>query len=129
MSSKTSIFLSGGFKSDWQAKLFERYEGKFQFYNPREHKIAEPHLYASWDTHYVRKCDILFAYMEATNPSGFGLMFELGMAYALNKTIILVDERSEVDETFAKYFKIAHQPSGNVFKSLDEALQFLDKFI
>ena len=67
--------------------------------------------------------------MEATNPSGFGLMFELGMAYALNKTIILVDERSEVDETFAKYFKIAHQPSGNVFKSLDEALQFLDKFI
>jgi len=129
MSSKTSIFLSGGFKSDWQIKLTERYGDKFQFYNPRDHKIAEPHLYASWDIHYVRKCDIIFAFMEASNPSGFGLMFEIGMAYALNKTIILVDEKSEVDDTFARYFKIAHQPSGNVFKTLDDAFVFLDTFI
>jgi nucleoside 2-deoxyribosyltransferase len=129
MNTKISIFLSGGFRSGWQATLLERYDDRFQFFNPREHHIAEPNLYASWDIHYVRKCDIFFAYMEASNPSGFGLMFELGMAYALNKTIILVDERSEVDATFAKYFKIAHQPSGNVFKTLDEALQFLDKFI
>ncbi|MDB5122388.1 MAG: hypothetical protein JWP94_517 [Mucilaginibacter sp.] len=129
MNTKSSIFLSGGFRSDWQSKLLERYSDRFQFFNPREHNIAEPHLYASWDIHYVRKCDIIFAYMEASNPSGFGLIFEIGMAYALNKTIILVDERSEVDATFAKYFKIAHQPSGNVFKTLEEAFQFLDTFI
>lgn len=129
MSAKTSIFLSGGFRSGWQIQLLERYANRFNIYNPREHNIAEPHLYAAWDIHYVRKCDIIFAYMEASNPSGFGLMFEIGMAYALNKTIILVDERSEVDPTFAKYFKISHQPSGNVFKTLDEALIFLDTFI
>jgi nucleoside 2-deoxyribosyltransferase len=129
MTAKTSIFLSGGFKSDWQLKLTERYGDKFQFYNPRDHKISEPHLYASWDIHYVRKCDIIFAFMEASNPSGFGLMFEIGMAYALNKTIILIDEKSGVDDTFARYFKIAHQPSGNVFKTLDEAFVFLDTFI
>ncbi|RYX87831.1 hypothetical protein EON73_00350 [bacterium] len=129
MSSKTSIFLSGGFKSDWQSKVLDRYKHKFEFYNPRDHNIVEPHLYAAWDTHYVRKSDIIFAFMELSNPSGFGLMFEIGMAYALNKTIILVDERSEVDETFARYFKIAHQPSANVFKTLDEAFLFLDTFI
>ncbi|MFB9840859.1 nucleoside 2-deoxyribosyltransferase domain-containing protein [Mucilaginibacter ginsenosidivorans] len=129
MSAKTTIFLSGGFKSDWQLKVINRYSEKFDFFNPRNHEIKEPHLYASWDIHYVRKCDILFAYMESTNPSGFGLMFELGMAYALNKTIILVDEKSHEDPVFAKYFKIAHQPSSNVFSNLEEAFLFLDKFV
>ena len=56
MSSKTSIFLSGGFKSDWQAKLFERYEGKFQFYNPREHKIASIKFIALYERDSCPAC-------------------------------------------------------------------------
>ena len=129
MSIKTSIFLSGGFRSGWQRQLLDRYGDRFTFYNPNDHNLSAAQQYATWDAHYVRKCDILFAFMEAGNPSGFGLMFEIGMAYGLNKTIILVDERSASDAQFGKYFQIAYQPAGNVFHSLQEALLFLDTFI
>ena len=76
----------------------------------------------------MRSCDIVFAYMEASNPSGYGLTFEIGIAYALNKTIILVDERSEKDAFFEKYFKIVHSPSSAVFQDLQEGINFLMKF-
>jgi nucleoside 2-deoxyribosyltransferase len=125
---KAKVFLSGGFKSNWQERVINTLTGKFVFFNPREHGLDHSDSYTTWDIHFVKSCDILFAYMEHTNPSGFGLTFELGVAYALNKTIILVDEKSPKDATFAKYFKILHRPSGVVFKSLDEGIQYLEKF-
>jgi hypothetical protein len=90
--------------------------------------IEDPDMYSTWDIHFVKNCDIFFGYMEATNPSGFGLAFELGIAYSLNKTIILIDEKSNVDLNFSKYFKIMHRPSGVVFDNLEAGIKFLEKF-
>ncbi len=129
MNYKPKVFLSGGFKSNWQSKVIEQLNDHFIFFNPREHGLESSDLYTTWDIHFVRECDILFAYMESTNPSGYGLAFELGVAYSLNKTIILVDEKSANDISFAKYFKILYKPSGVVLNNLSDGIAYLKKFI
>lgn len=125
---KNKVYLSGGFRSNWQTKVIEPFENDFVFFNPREHNLLNSNDYTAWDIHHVRKCDIFFAYMENTNPSGFGLAFELGLAYAENKTIILIDEKSNLDASFGKYFKILHKPSSVVFSTLTEGIEFLKTF-
>lgn len=128
MKYKAKVFLSGGFRSNWQAKVTDALGDSFVFFNPREHGLDNSDSYTMWDIHFVKECDIFFAYMESTNPSGYGLCFELGIAYALGKTIILIDERSSKDETFARYFKIVYKPSGIVLNSLEQGIELLRKF-
>lgn len=128
MKYQAKVFLSGGFKSNWQSQVIEELEEKMIFFNPRQHGLEHSDFYSTWDIHFVKECDIFFAYMESTNPSGYGLSFELGIAYALHKTIILVDERSINDSTFAKYFKIMHRPSGVVLSNLQDGIEYLRKF-
>ena len=121
------IFLSGGFHSNWQKKVIDGSPESFIFFNPREHLLDTPEQYTCWDLHFVKQCDLVFAYMEDSNPSGFGLAFEVGYALGLNKTIILVDEKSKTDEKFERYFKIVHKSSNVVFHSLQEGIDFLSK--
>ncbi len=128
MNQKTKVFLSGGFNSNWQAVVIQELKDQFFFYNPRDHGLENSDLYTTWDIHFIRECDILFAYMEGSNPSGYGLAFELGVAYSLNKTIILIDEKSSVEPSFAKYFKILYKPSGVVFNNLKDGINYLNKF-
>jgi nucleoside 2-deoxyribosyltransferase len=125
---KLKIFLSGGFKSNWQNNIVEKYNDDFIFFNPREHGLDNPEQYTTWDVHFVKECDILFAYMEETNPSGYGLAFELGLAYGLGKTIILIDEKSKKDDLFSRYFKILHNSSNVVFDNFEDGIKFLDTF-
>lgn len=128
MNYKAKVFLSGGFKSNWQAKVIQELGEQFIFFNPREHGLEHSDFYTTWDMHFVKECDILFAYMEESNPSGYGLAFELGLAHSLQKTIILVDEKSKTSESFARYFKILHNPSGVVLESLNDGIEYLRKF-
>jgi nucleoside 2-deoxyribosyltransferase len=125
---KQNVFLSGGFKSNWQQAVIERFQNKFTFFNPRAHMLDDPREYTYWDIHYIRQADIIFAYLEKTNPSGLGLVFEVGVAYGLNKTIILVDEKSAEDEIFRKYFHIVKQASSSVCSSLEVGLNYLESF-
>lgn len=128
MNYKAKVFFSGGFKSDWQSKVIAALDDNFIFFNPRQHGLEHSDFYTTWDIHFVKECDILFAYMESTNPSGYGLAFELGVAYALNKTIILVDEKSKDGDSFAKYFKILYKPSGVVLNNLADGIDYLKTF-
>lgn len=128
MRTKLKVFLSGGFKSNWQSKIIDECKDDFIFFNPKEHNIKESQLYTTWDIHFVKECDIMFAYMEETNPSGYGLTFELGVAYALNKTIILIDEKSDKDKVFDKYFQMIQNSANVMFDSLDEGVKFLKHF-
>ncbi len=125
---KLKVFLSGGFKSNWQSKIIEKYNDNFIFFNPREHGLTEPNQYTVWDIHFIKECDVFFAYMEDTNPSGYGLAFELGLAYGLNKTIILIDERSINNQIFNNYFRIVHQPSSIVFDNFEDGVKYLAAF-
>ena len=125
---KQKIYLSGGFSSNWQKQIIESLGDKFIYFNPRDHKLKESKKYWTWDVHFIKECDILFAYMENTNPSGYGLALEIGMAFSINKTIILVDERSHFDTDFKRYFEIVHLSSNIVFSKLDEGIQYLLNF-
>jgi nucleoside 2-deoxyribosyltransferase len=126
---KSKIFLSGGFSSNWQKLFIDKFKDDFIFFNPREHGLSDPNEYTAWDIHHIKECDILFAYMENSNPSGYGLAFELGLAYGLNKTIILVDERSKNDMKFDRYFKILYRPSNVVFDNLNAGIEFLKSLV
>lgn len=125
---KPKLYLSGGFTSNWQNEVITALGESCIFFNPREHKLDSDKEYWVWDIHFVKECDIVFAYMEADNPSGFGLTFEIGLAYALNKTIILVDEKSIIDKEFERYFKIVANSTQIIFDKLEDGINYLKKF-
>jgi nucleoside 2-deoxyribosyltransferase len=126
---KTKVYLAGGFRTNWQNKVIEACGESFMFFNPREHELEiDSKQYTTWDLFHVKHCDILFAYMEATNPSGLGLCLEVGYAKALGKTVVLIDEKSSNDEAFAKYFKIVRESSDVLFSKLEDGIRFLLTF-
>lgn len=122
------VYLSGGFRTNWQSKVIDQLGDSCIFFNPREHNLPGHSDYWAWDVHFVRDCDIVFAYMEVDNPSGFGLTFEIGLAYGLNKTIILVDEKSKLEAEFERYFKIVSYTANARFDNLDAGIEYLKKF-
>jgi nucleoside 2-deoxyribosyltransferase len=125
---KQKVFLSGGFKSNWQQRVYDKLDGDFIFFNPRAHSLEDSNEYTFWDVHFIKQSDIIFAYLEKDNPSGLGLIFEIGVAYGLGKTIILIDEKSSHDDIFKKYFKIVQHASSSVFSTFEEGLKYLESF-
>jgi len=125
---KQKVYLSGGFKSNWQEKVISELGEDFIFLNPREHELKDASQYWAWDVHFVRQCDIVFAYMDSDNPSGYGLALEVGLALGLNKTVILIDERSKRDSDFEMYFKIVHKSANVVLSSLEDGVFYLQKY-
>lgn len=126
---RPKVYLAGGFRSNWQKKVIDACDNAFIFFNPSEHGLEiNPNHYTTWDLFHVKECNILFVYMEKTNPSGYGLSLEIGYAKALGKTIILVDEKSSTNQSFERYFKIVQVSSNVVFCSLNEGIKFLQSF-
>lgn len=112
--------------SNWQQEVIDKLGmSQFIFYNPREHKLVDSKEYTVCDLFYVESSDIIFAYMEKDNPSGFGLTLEIGYASALGKTIILVDEKSIIDEVFAEKFSIVRETASIVFSNLESGINYL----
>lgn len=120
---KTIIYLSGGFDSNWRQSIIDCCKDRFIFINPKENKCVDPKHYTTWDLHYIRKCDILFAYLELGNPSGVGLIAEVGYAKALNKTIILVNEKTE------RKYNFLEQLADVYFYNLEYGIEYLSKFL
>lgn len=126
-SSGRRVYLSGGLRSNWQDVVIEECKN-MSFLDPRRHGLSEAGQYTVWDLHSVKESDIVFAYMEKDNPSGYGLALEVGYAKALGKTVILADERSGEDESFAKYFRMVQETADYSCPSLREAVAFLKSF-
>lgn len=122
------IYLAGGMKSGWQNTVINKLKDRCVCFNPQDHRLNNAKEYTIWDLHFVNQADIIFAYLEKENPSGFGLTLEIGYAKALNKTIILVDERSRFDSSFANYFKIVSESANVVFDDFESGLDYLERF-
>jgi nucleoside 2-deoxyribosyltransferase len=116
------IYLAGGFKSGWQARVIEQLH-RYEFLDPSQHNIQDAAEYTRWDLDAVRACDIVLGYMEATNPGGYSLALEIGFAHALGKTVVLVDEIK--DPSVSRYFEMVRQCSGRVFTTLAQAVAHL----
>ncbi|NLD48614.1 MAG: hypothetical protein GX660_15740 [Clostridiaceae bacterium] len=116
------VYLAGGF-SDWRQKVMQL--PNFEFFDPKSKPDKHWSEYGTWDVHYIKQCDILFAYMDKNNPSGYGLAAEMGYAKALNKTVIFVLEPGHEKD---RYFQFLKQFADVVFESLDEGIEYLKTF-
>jgi len=126
------VYLAGGMRSGWQdkvKKLTEKYF-TFSFYDPRDKEYdGKPTLieYGTWDLHYIKRCDIVFAYMERTNPSGVGMACELGYAFAMGKTVILVLEEGNESQK-DRYLQFMKKVSTITYDNLEDAIKYLASF-
>lgn len=116
------IYLAGGFKSGWQARVIKQLPA-YEFLDPSQHKIQDAGEYTRWDLDAIRASDIVLGYMEFTNPGGYSLALEIGFAHALSKTVLLVDEIK--DPSVSRYFEMVRQCSGRVFSTLAQAVEYL----
>lgn len=120
--SRRVIYLAGGFRSGWQAKVMTEVPG-YEYLDPSQHDIQDAAKYTRWDLDAVRMCDIVLAYMEPTNPGGYSLALEIGFAHALGKTVLFVDEIK--DPSVRRYFDMVRQCSDHVFATLTQAIEYL----
>ena len=121
------VYLAGGFKTNWQEKVKEIKSLECISPKDKENKAMSLKEYGTWDLHYIKNCDIVFAYMERTNPSGIGLACEIGYAYGIGKTVITVLEK---DNQFHedRYMSFIEKVSHIVFETFEEGLEYLKNF-
>jgi nucleoside 2-deoxyribosyltransferase len=123
---KPYIYLAGGIRSDWQQKVIDSVN-YLTFFNPRSKEVDKRLTldeFGTWDLHHVRACDLVFAYMEKSNPSGVGMAVELGYAKGLGKTIILCLE-SDNEHIKDKYLSFMTKVADAVYTDLDDAISHL----
>ena len=107
----TRVYLAGGFRGGWQDRVIEAFNEPFgeyldvEFVDPRKHGLKEEADYTEWDLRAIRECDVVFAVSEHDNPSGYGLMLEIGYAKALGKQIIFCELGSDPVRT--RYYGMA----------------------
>ncbi|MBN9657099.1 MAG: hypothetical protein J0H49_02920 [Acidobacteria bacterium] len=123
---KRTIYLAGGMRSDWQAKVIAELPD-WDVVDPRSHHLADERQYTYWDLQGVRKSDWVLAFLEASNPGGYNLAVEVGFAKALGRKIVLVDEKSSADSTVQKYTGMLRVCADVTPKTLDDALTFLKR--
>jgi nucleoside 2-deoxyribosyltransferase len=126
------VYLSGGFRGDWQEVVKYKAKG-FDYIDPKEKELGEfgrmltPKEYALWDLHFIKNCDILFAYVDVNNTSCIGLSVEVGYAKGLGKTVITVLEKNH--KTIKdSYLEFVGHTSDIVFSTLDEGINYLNLF-
>jgi len=125
---KPKIYLAGGIKSNWQQKIVNSIDA--EFFNPRTKEVDRTLTlteFGTWDLHFIKQCDIVFAYMEKNNPSGIGMAVEMGYAKGLGKTVILC---LEPDNEFIKagYLQFMKKVSDVVYENIDEAIAHLQLY-
>ena len=130
---KQKVYLSGGFKSNWSDEVintsrnFDWINPKNKEFNNDENLKMNVNEYGKWDLHFIKQCDILFVYVERTNPSCIGLCCEAGYAKGLNKTVITVLEPNH--ETINdRYLSFITQVSDIVFEKFEDGVKYLNSF-
>lgn len=118
-SNKVKIYLAGGFKSGWQDRVISTYP-QFEYLDPRSHGLTNPDAYTAWDLAAIKACDIVFAYLEKDNPGGYALALEIGYAKALDKIIILVNEKPA-----NRYLDMVNACADDVFLTFEYGLKCL----
>jgi hypothetical protein len=89
------VYLAGGFHSGWQDKVKDallNLTSVFLF-DPRDVQHLSESGQASIEHYWLQRVDIVFGYLEESNPCPLGLAVECGTAKALGKVIVLVNEQ------------------------------------
>ena len=115
---KSKIYLAGG----W-GKFRDRviYDTDAEWLNPETMTNRENWFEA--ETNAIFECDGVIAWFEKGNPSGFGMTYEMGMAFALNKPYLLICEEPEM----LKYkFSMQSKGSEKTFETWEDALYYIN---
>lgn len=130
---KQIVYLAGGFKSDWAIRVKECSDNLL-YINPKEKEykrgeriVMDVNEYGRWDLHFIKQSDVVFVYVERSNPSCIGLCCEAGYAKGLGKTVITILEPNH--ETIKDaYLSFITQVSDIVFEDLDSGIAYLKSF-
>ena len=123
-----NVYLAGGMRSGWQNKV--KQIPNIIFFDPRDKEtddIWDVKKYGPWDLAHIRRSDIVFAYMEKDNPSGYGMSCEIGYAYGLGKTVVLCLEKDN-QYTKDRYLAFMSQVAHITFDNIEEATKYLKTF-
>jgi len=95
------IYLSGGMYTGWQDNM-PKIEG-VSYFDPREHSQQNVSAirFVEDDLTAIRNCDLVFCYIEQTNPMPLGAAWECAVASENSIPIITVWEKSYIDPFFA----------------------------
>jgi len=124
-----TVYLAGGMRSNWRKRVRNKSQG-LDFISPVDKEVdyeMSAEEYGVWDLHYLREVNIVFGYMERTNPSGIGLACELGYAYGKDTTVVLVLE-DESKHFKDRYLQFMEKVSDVRFSSLEDGIRFLSTF-
>jgi len=148
----TKIYLAGGMRTKWQKKVKDAIKNHLIetfgdhssgivsviFYDPCEKEGRDNpegiatikrsfDEYTTWDLHHVKMADIVFVYVERSNPGVIGSCCELSYAKGLGKTVILVLE--EDHETIPdRYLNFMKKLSDVTFNNLEDGINYLKIF-
>lgn len=118
MNKPLRIYLAGGMKSNWQDTVMNVCP-MHEYIDPRTHGLTTEDEYTKWDLDGVRGSDLVFAYMDTANPSGFGMSLEVGFAKALGIPVWYVCEDASERQ---KYFGMVRACADRKFSCLAEAV-------
>jgi len=116
------VYLAGGIGSNWQDRVVEAAPDD-EYLDPRNHGLTDEKMYTQWDLAAIREADIIFAYLQADNPAGHNMAFELGFAHALGKPILFVNE----SQKFERFVGMLRAVSQAYFNNFDDALAYFSK--
>lgn len=120
---KPKIYLAGGLKTNWQQPLIELLSPYFEIYNPMDLYGLDIREVARTEKSWLEDSDFVLAYLEKTNPTGFGLAFELGFALARHTPSVFVNEWDSRTGEWAEEISGSH-----IVKSLSEAVEYARQF-
>jgi nucleoside 2-deoxyribosyltransferase len=93
--------------------------------DPSTHGIARREDYTRWDLDAVRKCQVVLAFMEDSNPGGYNLALEVGYAHALEKPIFFVND---LKPDRSRHFDMIRAVASRHFGTLEDALNALSEY-
>ena len=133
----TKVYLAGNMHTNWREFVIKEFQGPnsasmipdVHFLMPlNTPDVSRPGAgnkdwYFLRDKNSVRQADVLFGYIEGYDEHSrhSGLSAEIGIAYALGKTILLVNLMPEVHS-----FEFLEKMADSVFSSLLEGVKALN---
>lgn len=92
------VYLAGGFHGELRTDILAALNtAGLHVFDPKEHGQQSPEEYADTDTSALRRSAVVLAFMDDTNPSGYGLSAEIGFAHALSIAVVFIDRLSRSD--------------------------------
>jgi hypothetical protein len=89
-----NIYLAGGMQGGWSDQLRNfPWLYDINWLDPRDwaEDCPTPRDYTARDLAEIRSADLVVAHMDSSNPSGYGMSFEVGYAVALGKPVVYWD--------------------------------------